>query len=72
MIKLQKHHILLVSMLVFIILNLVENYLHYNIGVNSSNNEFRLKNPNSNDWIKIIFIMILFAYLQGFFTELFS
>ena len=59
-------------MLVFIILNLVENYLHYNIGINSSNNEFRLKNPNSNDWIKIIFIMILFAYLQGFFTELFS
>lgn len=43
MIKFQKHHILFISMIVFIILNLIENYLHYNIGVNSINNEFRLK-----------------------------
>jgi hypothetical protein len=72
MIKLQAHHILLISMMVFIVLNLIENVLHYNIGFNSIGRDFELKNPSMTDWIKIVIVMILFAYLQGFFTEFFT
>jgi hypothetical protein len=72
MIQIRKHHILIISMCVFVILNIIENYFHYNIGVNSENNNFKFKLPTNTDWFRIIFIMILFAYLQGFFTELFS
>ena len=35
MFELKKHHILLISMAVFVTLNIIENYLHYNIGINS-------------------------------------
>lgn len=72
MIKLESHHILIISMVIFVVLNLIENYFHFNIGINSPSNEFKLSNPKGSDWIKIIFVMILFAYLQGFFTEFFS
>ncbi len=72
MIKLKTHHILLISMIVFIVLNIIENYFHYNIGINSENNDFELKNPTISDWVKIVIVMIIFAYLQGFFTEFFS
>ncbi len=72
MFELKKHHILIISMAVFVTLNIIENYLHYNIGINSPNNSFDLVLPTSTDWVKIILVMIVFAYLQGFFTEFFS
>lgn len=72
MFELKKHHILIISMLVFVTLNIIENYLHYNIGINSEKNTFDLVLPSSTDWAKIILVMIIFAYLQGFFTEFFS
>lgn len=72
MIQLKKHHILIISMCVFVTLNIIENYLHYNIGINSEQNDFKLKLPTNTDWAKIIIVMVLFAYLQGFFTEFFS
>ena len=72
MFELKKHHILIISMIVFVTLNIIENYLHYNIGVNSENVNFTFIFPTNTDWIKIIFVMILFAYLQGYFTEFFS
>ncbi len=76
---LKKHHILIISMMVFVVLNLIENYLHYNVGRNAKNEtnvsngtNFKLYNPNIKDWILIAFFMILFAFLQGLFTEYFS
>jgi hypothetical protein len=72
MFELKKHHILIISMLVFVTLNIIENYLHYNIGKNSDKSAFDLVLPTSTDWVKIILVMIIFAYLQGFFTEFFS
>ncbi len=72
MFELKKHHILIISMIVFITLNIIENYLHYNIGANTENINFELKFPTNTDWVKIIIVMILFAYLQGFFTEFFA
>ncbi len=72
MFELKKHHILIISMVVFVTLNIIENYLHYNIGINSPKGNFDLVLPTSTDWAKIILVMIIFAYLQGFFTEFFS
>lgn len=72
MIEIKTHHILVVSMIVFIVLNLIENYFHYTIGYNVREENFRLPIPSSDDWSKIIFLMILFGYLQGWFTEYFS
>lgn len=72
MIEIKTHHILLVSMVVFIILNLIENYFHYTIGYNVREEKLRLPIPSYDDWSKIIFLMILFGYLQGLFTEYFS
>ncbi len=70
--ELKTHHILIVSMMVFVVLNLIENYLHYTIGFNTGEEIFSLPKPTSEDWSKIVFVMILFGYLQGWFTEYFS
>ncbi len=70
--EIKTHHILLVSMMVFIVLNLIENYLHYTIGFSAKENKFTLPKPSKEDWSKIILVMIIFAYLQGWFTEFFS
>ncbi len=70
---LKKHHILIISMMVFVVLNLIENYLHYNVGRNATNEKnFILHYPSVKDWILIALFMVLFAFLQGFFTEYFS
>ena len=65
-IKNKKFHIFIVSFVIFIILNIAENIIHYSIGRN--NNILELSLPNNSDFIKIIIIMIIFAVLQGWFT----
>ena len=56
-IKDKKIHIFLISFSIFVVLNIIENYVHYNIG-------------RHTDWIKIIIVMAVFAFLQGGFTSL--
>ena len=57
------------SFVAFLILNVIENVIHYNIGRNHDDVEFiKLSTPSKKDWYKIIYIMILFAILQGVFT----
>ena len=68
----KKHYILIISMVVFVLLNLIENFLHYNIGRNHSNGIFTLHNPNSRDWVYIVTVMVIFGFLQGWFTEYFD
>lgn len=80
-------HIFVFSFLVFIVLNVIENVIHYNIGkyhdaATASGTDLRPKsesvagfhftNPSEADWIRIVVIMIIFAVLQGFFTSYFS
>jgi hypothetical protein len=79
-------HIFAFSFIVFIVLNLIENVIHYNIGkyhtkgdVGSSANAndknvagFHFTNPSETDWVRIVIIMFIFAVLQGFFTSYFS
>lgn len=67
-IKNKKIHIFVVSFVIFIILNIAENLIHYSIGRQNNNNFIELSLPNKSDFIKIIIIMIIFAVLQGWFT----
>ena len=63
-------YLVLVSMLVFGILNIIENLIHYSIGRSHDNGEYIFYFPYPNDLIKIITIMIIFAFAQGLLTEI--
>jgi quinol-cytochrome oxidoreductase complex cytochrome b subunit len=67
-------HIIIVSMAVFIILNVIENIIHYNNGKNKDKNDIisYFNIPSVNDFIIIIIVMLLFAFLQGILTYFFS
>lgn len=72
-------HVFVFSFLIFILLNVIENVIHYNIGKfhNWGNNEnyltgYHFTNPSTTDWVRIILIMVGFAILQGVFTSYFS
>ena len=69
-IKLKPHHIFIISATIYFILNLVENYLHYTLG-RSHNKKFEFTYPSFNEWIQIFIIMIIFSFLQGWFTDFF-
>lgn len=64
--------IFIASFISFLILNLIENVIHYNIGRNRdvSNGFIVMSAPDEKDWYKIIVIMIIFAFLQGGLTIL--
>jgi len=61
-----------ISFLVFIVLNTIENILHYSIGRESNKEKITLKNPTKVDWIHILTIMIVFAILQALLTCVFN
>jgi hypothetical protein len=75
-------HIFFFSFLVFLVLNVIENVIHYNIGkYHEGNNKtngntsfagYHFTNPSNTDWVRIVVIMLIFAVLQGFFTSYFS
>jgi len=78
-------HIFVFSFLVFIVLNIIENVIHYNIGkfhdgraspINRNGAGtvagFHFTNPSHTDWVRIVVIMFIFAVLQGVFTSYFS
>jgi len=63
-------HLFIISFVVFAILNVIENVIHYNIG-KTSNHPLEITNPTPKDWKKIIITMIIFALLQGSLTMYF-
>lgn len=73
--------LIIISMIVFGVLNLIENMIHYSIGRsygnsnnnsnNNSNRGFVFSFPTYEDFIKIILVMIVFGLAQGFITEYF-
>jgi hypothetical protein len=67
-IKNKKIHIFLISFLIFIGLNLIENVIHFNIGHHPEAVLIKLSSPTPNEWVKIIVVMFVFAFLQGMFT----
>ena len=64
-------HLIIVSFLVYLFVNLFENLIHYNIG-RFSDRETKIELPTRKDWIKIVVVMIVFAFLQGFLTYYFN
>jgi hypothetical protein len=64
-------HIILISFLVYLFVNLFENIIHYNIG-RFSNKETKLNLPSKKDFIKIAIVMCIFALLQGLLTDYFN
>lgn len=63
-------YLIIISMLVFGILNLIENLIHYNIGRAHGFGEFMFNIPSYDDFIKILFTMGIFGLAQGLLTEL--
>lgn len=64
-------YIFVISVFVFLFFNIIENVIHYNIGVNTARrNSFRFFPPTKEDFILILSVMILFGILQGSFTLL--
>ena len=68
------NHLIIISMGVFLVLNMFENIIHFSIGRNikeKDNSNIELEIPERYDIIKIIFIMFVFAFLQAMFTYYF-
>lgn len=65
-----KFHIIAISFFVYLLVNLAENLIHYNIG-KFSNKETRLDVPSKKDWFKIVVVMCVFALIQGLLTYYF-
>jgi hypothetical protein len=64
-------HIIVISFVVYLFVNLFENLIHYNIG-KFSNKETKLDLPSRQDFIKILVVMCVFALLQGVLTVYFN
>lgn len=63
-----KSHIFIISIIVFIVLNIVENIIHYSIGRHHGDTNVSITAPSVDDWVRIIIVMLVFALLQGLFT----
>lgn len=62
-------NLIVISFIVFVFINLLENLIHYNIGRHTQNDDFIvITNPPYKDWIKISIIMLIFGLLQGCLT----
>ena len=57
----------IISFFVYILVNITENMIHYNIG-KYSNHDIHFDIPTQKDWVKILIVMITFAGLQGILT----
>jgi hypothetical protein len=64
-------HVIIISFLVYLFVNLFENLIHYNIG-KFSDRETKLDLPSKKDWVKIVVVMCVFALLQGLLTYYFN
>jgi len=64
-------HLIVISFMVYLVVNLFENIIHYNIG-KFSDRETHIDIPTKKDWFKIIIVMCIFALLQGILTYVFN
>ena len=68
----ERYHLLYVSMIVYIIVNLFENVFYYSIGRHSNKEGIQIELPTRKDWTKILCVTFIFAVLQGYLTCLFN
>jgi hypothetical protein len=55
------------AFLIFIVLDLIENIVHFNIGRNSSIDNFQFSLPSIRDFIKMIIVILIFGIVEGGF-----
>jgi len=60
-----KLRIFSISAVVYILLNLIENTIHYNIG-KFAESTFQYTLPPLSDEARMVGVMVTFAFLQGF------
>lgn len=68
LIRKKNMHLIAASFVAFLFLNIIENFIHYNIGINRDNEHPVFTYPSNTDWTRIIIIMLIFAVLQGCLT----
>ena len=67
-----KHNLIfIISFIVFIFLNIIENMLHFTNGRKENDKIFQFTSLKKRDLIKIVIIMVIFALLQGGITAFF-
>lgn len=64
-------HLIVISFTAYLIVNLFENLIHYNIG-RFSDQKTQMELPTRSDWVKIVIVMCIFALLQGLLTYAFN
>lgn len=62
-------HLIIVSFIVYIFVNMTENMIHYNIG---RRNNLNFELPTGPEFILIFIVMITFAGIQGILTFFFN
>ena len=65
-------HLIVVSFVVFAVLNVIENHIHYSIGRSYEKENIEIVSPTKRDWLRIITVMIIFAILQSILTYIFD
>ena len=65
-------HLIIVSFIVYIFVNMFENMIHYNIGRINADVKAEFNLPTGPDFLMIFTVMIIFAGIQGFFTYFFN
>lgn len=63
-------HLIIVSFIVYIFVNMTENMIHYNIGRRNINMDIQL--PTGSEFVLIFMVMITFAAIQGLLTLFFN
>jgi hypothetical protein len=65
-------YVILISMLVFIVLTMIEDIIHFNLGKYAGTKityKKLFEVPNFKDFVEIGIIIIVFAFLQGVITN---
>ena len=65
-------HLIFVGIIVYIIVNSVENIVYYSIGRHTGEDSIKLEIPVRKDLIKIVIVTLIFALFQGYLTFLFN
>jgi hypothetical protein len=65
-------HLIIVSFIVYIFVNMVENMIHYNIGRGNLTQSINFDLPTWRELLLIFIVMITFAGIQGLLTFFFN
>jgi hypothetical protein len=68
----ESYHLIFVSIVVYMLVNMFENIFYYSIGRHTDEEGIKLEMPSRKDWGKIILLTLMFAIFQGYLTYLFN